>query len=69
MHDDAALIWTAALAAVQPERLVAARLSLDAGRQLTIDGRPLDRAIQLDQVARIVVVGAGKAAAGMAAGL
>ena len=69
MHDDAALIWTAALAAVQPERLVAARLSLDAGRQLTIDGRPLDRAVQLDQVARIVVVGAGKAAAGMAAGI
>jgi hydroxypyruvate reductase len=69
MHDDAALIWTAALAAVQPERLVAARLSLDAGRQLTIDGRPLDRAVQLDEVARIVVVGAGKAAAGMAAGI
>ena len=30
MRDDAAAIWTAGIRAVQPERLVASRLSLDA---------------------------------------
>lgn len=58
------------MAAVQPERLVADRLSLAAdGRQFCLDGRPLHTAVPLDLVDRIVVVGAGKAAAGLAAGI
>jgi hydroxypyruvate reductase len=70
VRDDAERIWTAAMAAVQPERLVADRLSLAAdGRQFCLDGRPLHTAVPLDRVDRIVVVGAGKAAAGLAAGI
>ena len=70
IRDDAEAIWTAAMRAVQPERLVAARLSLDgAGQAICHDGRPLDPPVQLDEVDRVVVVGAGKAAAGMAAGI
>lgn len=70
MRDDAEAIWTAAMRAVQPERLVAARLSLEGdGRQLCHDGHALDPPLRLDDVDRIVVVGAGKAAAGMAAAM
>lgn len=70
IRDDAEAIWTAAMRAVQPERLVAARLSLQgAGQAVCNDGLPLDPPVQLDAVDRIVVVGAGKAAAGMAAGI
>ena len=70
MRDDAEAIWTAAMRAVQPERLVAARLSLQGdGRLLCHDGQPLDPPLRLDEVDRIVVVGAGKAAAGMAAAM
>ncbi len=70
MRDDAEPIWTAAMSAVEPDQLVASRLSLEAaGRQLRHDGRALDPPLTLDQVDRIVVVGAGKAAAGMAAGI
>jgi hydroxypyruvate reductase len=67
MRDDAEAIWTAAMRAVQPERLVAATLSLEGdGRHVCHDGQPLDPPLRLDEVDRIVVVGAGKAAAGMA---
>lgn len=70
IRNDAESIWTAAMRAVQPERLVAARLSLQgAGQAVCNDGLPLDPPVQLDAVDRIVVVGAGKAAAGMAAGI
>ena len=70
MRDDAERIWTAAMSAVQPERLVGDRLSLAGpGREFCLDGRPLHRPVPLDLVARIVVVGAGKAAAGLAAGI
>jgi hydroxypyruvate reductase len=70
MRDDAEAIWTAAMRAVQPERLVAATLSLEGdGRHVCHDGQPLDPPLQLDEVDRIVVVGAGKAAAGMAAAM
>jgi hydroxypyruvate reductase len=70
MRDDAERIWTAAMSAVQPERLVADRLSLAGpGREFCLDGRPLQRPVSLDLVDRIVVVGAGKAAAGLAAGI
>ena len=69
MRDDAEAIWTAAMAAVEPERLVAARLSLDGAGRLCHDGRPLEPTLSLEHVDRIIVVGAGKAAAGMAAGI
>jgi glycerate 2-kinase len=65
-HDaDAAAIWTAALAAVAPEALVARRLAVGAGG-LSVDGRPL---AALPRGGRLVVVGAGKAAGGLARGL
>jgi len=70
VRDDAIAIWTAAIRAVQPERLVATRLSLDAdGCRLLLDGRPFDPPLELADVDRIVVVGGGKAAAGLAAGI
>jgi len=70
IHADAEAIWTAAIRAVQPERLVAARLSVEAaGRSVCDAGRSLDPPVPLNAVDRIVVVGAGKAAAGMAAGI
>jgi hydroxypyruvate reductase len=69
MRDDAEAIWTAAIQAVQPERLVADRLSLAGDGRLLRDGQPLVPPLQLDGVDQIVVVGAGKAAAGMAAAM
>lgn len=65
LQADAATIRAAALAAVAPASLVMRRLSVAGGR-LMLEGAPL---IDLDAVDRIVVVGAGKAAAGMAAGV
>lgn len=62
---DAAIVWTAALEAVAPERLVASRLDA-AGCTLTCDGRTVAAA---SPRGRVVVVGAGKAAAGLARGL
>lgn len=65
-HDaDAAAIWTAAIAAVAPEALVTSRLAV-AAAGLTVDGRPL---AALPAGGRLVVVGAGKAAGGLARGL
>jgi len=55
LRADAHAIWSAAIAAVLPERLVSQRLSLGD--------------LALDEVDRVVVVGAGKAAAGLAAGV
>jgi glycerate 2-kinase len=55
MNAHAAAIWSAAIDAVLPERLLPKAVALD---DLALDG-----------VERIAVVGAGKAAAGMAAGL
>jgi glycerate 2-kinase len=51
MRADAEAMWSAAIAAVRPERLLAGL------------------ALPLDDVDRVVVVGGGKAAAGMAAGV
>jgi glycerate 2-kinase len=65
-HDggaDAAAIRAAAVAAVQPQALVVRRLMIRAG-ELLLDGRAL---VPLGDTGRIVVVGGGKAAAGMAA--
>ena len=62
LRDDAFQIWHAGLAAVRSERLVREFIHLD-GRWLRIG----DDAIDTGAVNRIVVVGAGKAGAGMAA--
>lgn len=68
LRADCAAIRAAAIAAADPRRLVAMRLAVADGR-LLVDGRPLDWPLDLDAVPRIVVVGAGKAAAGLAAGV
>ena len=68
LRDDAATIWSAAIDAVRPERLVAARLSVGPAG-LLVDGRPLMPTVQPGPGGRIVVVGGGKAAGGLAAGL
>ena len=61
LRKDALAIWQAGVAAVDSERLVANVLSLDS-TALTIAGH----SIPLDKLGRCVVVGAGKAGAGMA---
>ena len=67
LRDDAIAIWKAGVAAVDSEALVSQTLSMggDGGsdERLTIGGRVLDR------WDRLVVIGAGKAGAGMAAGV
>ncbi len=68
LRTDTATIQDAALRAVEPAALVKARLSVENG-DLRLDGRPFDPPLDLDAVGRIVVVGGGKAAAGMAAGV
>jgi len=65
LRADAAAIRAAAIAAVAPEPLVARRLGVTGGR-LAVEGAAF---VDLDAVERIVVVGAGKAAAGLAAGV
>ena len=60
LRHDALRIWNAGLEAVRSERLVCQR-SASKGRTF---GRR--SAIRLDRIGRIVVVGAGKASAGMA---
>ncbi len=72
-RQDLATIIRAAVTAVLPERLITEQLTLSpprdlllcAGQPIAFRGDPLD----LGRVNRIVVVGAGKAAAGFAAGL
>jgi hydroxypyruvate reductase len=68
LRADAATIRAAAIAAVDPAALVARRLAVDGGR-LVLDGAAIAPPIDLAAVERIVVVGAGKAAAGLAAGV
>jgi len=67
LRDDAAAIRDAAIAAVEPAALVARRCTVAAG--LLVDGMPLDPACDIEAAGRIAVVGGGKAAAGMAAGV
>lgn len=69
LHDDARSVWTSAIEAVRPERLVASRLSVTAGGELRFDDHPLAPPVTLRDVGSILVVGGGKAAAGMAAGI
>ena len=64
LRDDALRIWNAAVAAVDAERLVRENVAVD-GEWLKVSGRRW----RLSELGRIVVVGAGKAGAGMAAGL
>jgi len=62
---DVAAILHAALESVDPERLILRRLAVLHGA-LSVDGRPL---AVMPREGRLVVVGAGKAAAGLARGL
>jgi hydroxypyruvate reductase len=64
LHDDALAIWRAGVAAVQSDRLVRENLRVD-GDWLLIG----DEELPLASIGRIVVVGAGKAGAGMGAGV
>jgi glycerate 2-kinase len=64
LRDDAARIWRAAVDAVDPREMVAKSLHV-AGGHLTAGGATFD----LRGVRRIAVVGAGKAARGMAEGV
>jgi len=67
-RDDAARIWSAAIAAVDPGRLVATRLTCGVDG-IACDGRPLDPPACPGRSGRVAVLGAGKAAAGLAAGV
>jgi glycerate 2-kinase len=64
LRDDALEIWRAAVRAADSARLVREAVHVEAN-QLLAAGEQCD----LDRIGRIVVVGAGKAGAGMAAGL
>jgi hydroxypyruvate reductase len=64
LRDDLFAIWNAGVAAVKAERLIQDHVRV-AGERLEI----ADESIDLSRVGRIAVVGAGKAGAGMAAGL
>jgi len=64
LREDALAIWTAAVRAVDSERLVRGVVQRSNAR-LTIAGHHID----LDRLRRLLVVGGGKAGAGMAAGL
>lgn len=68
LQQDAEAIWQAALTAVAPQALVASRLTV-VDDQLLCDGQPLAPAVRLRPDTRIVAVGGGKAAAGLAAGV
>jgi hydroxypyruvate reductase len=69
LRHDAEAAWRAAIAAVTPEQLVARRLACSPAGGLLVDGMPLGPPLDLDACARIIVVGGGKAAAGLAAGV
>ncbi|MFN7731970.1 MAG: glycerate kinase [Pirellula sp.] len=62
--DDALRIWTAGVDAVRADRVVQQNVHWD-GRWLSIAGQPLD----LADIDRLILVGAGKATAGMLRGV
>jgi len=68
LRDDARAISVAAIAAVMPERLLGTSLGLVDGR-LRVRGRPCEPPLVPGRFGRIVIVGAGKAAGGIAVGL
>lgn len=61
LREEACAIWTAGVEAVKSERLVRQNIQVE-GDQLRI----VDQTFSLDRFERIIVVGAGKAGAGMA---
>ena len=64
LRRDATRIWQAGVEAVRSERLI--------GDVLRVDGQTLivgDQRIELGSIRRILVIGAGKAGAGMACGV
>jgi glycerate 2-kinase len=65
LRDDALAIWKASVDAVRSEQLVKDAFTIDPPALQLGDGETL----RLDAFERIVIVGAGKASAGMAAGL
>jgi hydroxypyruvate reductase len=65
LRSDALTIWQAGVDAVRSDRLVRETVRIEA-HELAIDDQ---LRLDLDQVRRIVVIGAGKAGAGMAAGV
>jgi glycerate-2-kinase len=67
-RDDVAVITAATIEAVRPEPLIATRLAVGDG-ELRLDGRPVASLFGNGSPGRIAIVGGGKAAAGMAAGL
>ena len=64
LREDALAIWQAGVDAVNSERLVSENISID-GEELVVG----DDVFPLTAIGRIAVVGAGKAGAGMAAGM
>src|SRR6185436_10936500 len=64
LREDALAIWQAGVEAVRSDRLVREFVQV-AGNQLLVGDEPID----LPSIRRIAVVGAGKAGAGMAAGM
>jgi hydroxypyruvate reductase len=64
LRDDALAIWHAGVEAVRSDRLVRENVRID-GEWLVVG----DEQLRLSEIGRIAVVGAGKAGAGMAAGL
>jgi len=64
LREDAIAIWKAGVAAVDSERLIRENVQFD-GEDLVVG----DETFPLAEIGRIVVVGAGKAGAGMAAGM
>jgi hydroxypyruvate reductase len=64
LRTDALAIWQAGVAAVDSRRLVLGALRIAGGRLIVGDDE-----IELSRLERIIVVGAGKAGAGMAAGV
>ncbi len=64
LRRDALAIWWAGVEAVRSDRLVRENVRVE-GKRLQI----ADESLELDAIGRIEVVGAGKAGAGMAAGL
>lgn len=66
LHEDALAIWHAGVNAVRADQLVLDNVSVNAqGNALVVD----EELLPLGDIRRIIVVGAGKAGAGMAAGL
>jgi hydroxypyruvate reductase len=64
LHDDALRIWQAGVDAVRSDRLVRETLRVE-GTDLLIG----DESLPMAEIGRIAVIGAGKAGAGMAAGV